>query len=392
MKWLYKSEFRDDRGAPREAIRIQEIRTGGEEAAHSRRLVAERLREAMRGEADRQWLPALFSIVLGGIVFSLLFAILEIVAPFNPVYKLLAFVFCVILCTQLSRRWAARRVSGRVAASIVAEGLCGCCGQSLRSMPVEEDGCVQCAECGAAWKWERVTRPYWEATPVFNDDVDFLYRLFSLLPRKRKLMTPDDRGRYIRAMDSWLILMRQSAKQRYTRDQIKRLRHATRRVGRVRRLWMVGVSVAIAAAMCASVWFASRDVQALQAISSLMGVVLLFTVPLTLLGHAGAYPEKVAHALSRLNVCGCCGSPLESVVESDGCRVCDGCGSAWKSPDGRPCGRCGYSLLGLDLAPGQELACPECGELATVAAAPKPSPLHPPTVREIPAANEPTPR
>jgi hypothetical protein len=306
------------------------------------------------------------SFGLAVITFAALIAVLEVLAPFNGLYKLLAFVFCVIFFTRLSRRWAASRVSDRVAASIVAEGLCGCCGQSLRSLPVEADGCVQCAECGAAWRWQRVTRPYWQATPAFRDDVDFVYRLFGLVPRKRKLMTADDRGRYVRAMDSWLILMSRTVQARYTTEQRRRLRRAARRVGRALRLGMVALSIAFAGAMAATVWLTSRDPDALIAVSAVMAVFLVFTVPTTLLGHAGYHPARVARALARLNVCGCCGSPLEGEVESDGCKVCTCCGSAWKSPASLACTRCGYALNGLEAQPGRDLLCPECGEVATI--------------------------
>lgn len=44
-----------------------------------------------------------------------------------------------------------RRVSLRAAAAVEL-GFCGGCGYGLSELVAEEDGCVVCPECGAAWR------------------------------------------------------------------------------------------------------------------------------------------------------------------------------------------------------------------------------------------------
>jgi len=47
----------------------------------------------------------------------------------------------------------ARRLQARREALVhVAAGLCGSCGQALKGLLPESDGCTVCPECGAAWR------------------------------------------------------------------------------------------------------------------------------------------------------------------------------------------------------------------------------------------------
>lgn len=59
-----------------------------------------------------------------------------IVVPLTIVWSRIFIVICL--------RWQC--------AWIVANGRCGCCGYDLAKLPVAEDGCTVCPECGAAWQ------------------------------------------------------------------------------------------------------------------------------------------------------------------------------------------------------------------------------------------------
>ena len=63
--------------------------------------------------------------------------------------------------------WGAQRFRPRMplvdanllARAIGAEGLCAACHYGLEAIPVEDDGCVVCPECGAAWRREEEPPP-----------------------------------------------------------------------------------------------------------------------------------------------------------------------------------------------------------------------------------------
>lgn len=63
--------------------------------------------------------------------------------------------------------WAAMRFRPRMppvdaealATAVGAEGICAACGYRLDDLPVEDDGCVVCPECGAAWKRDLAIAP-----------------------------------------------------------------------------------------------------------------------------------------------------------------------------------------------------------------------------------------
>lgn len=47
-------------------------------------------------------------------------------------------------------------VPERLRAAFLADGRCPCCRYELEGQPAEPDGCVTCAECGAAWNWDAI--------------------------------------------------------------------------------------------------------------------------------------------------------------------------------------------------------------------------------------------
>lgn len=59
-----------------------------------------------------------------------------------PLTILLTRIF-IVICMRWQCAW------------IVANGRCGSCGYDLAKLPIAEDGCTICPECGAAWKLHR---------------------------------------------------------------------------------------------------------------------------------------------------------------------------------------------------------------------------------------------
>lgn len=45
---------------------------------------------------------------------------------------------------------------GRIRSVFLTDGRCPCCEYDLTALPDDGDGCVTCAECGAAWNWDGI--------------------------------------------------------------------------------------------------------------------------------------------------------------------------------------------------------------------------------------------
>jgi hypothetical protein len=52
--------------------------------------------------------------------------------------------------------WVRHRAFPKIAGIYLQYGSCAGCGYSLNDLPVEEDHCIVCPECNAAWKADRV--------------------------------------------------------------------------------------------------------------------------------------------------------------------------------------------------------------------------------------------
>lgn len=55
-----------------------------------------------------------------------------------------------------SLTWVRQRKFPKIAAVHLEHGKCAGCGYELKDLQVEDDGCVVCPECNAAWKSERI--------------------------------------------------------------------------------------------------------------------------------------------------------------------------------------------------------------------------------------------
>lgn len=69
-------------------------------------------------------------------------------------------ILAVALGVPAAITWSSARVRGsrRIAAALLAEGLCPQCGYGIGGVPAEGDGCSVCPECSAAWRVPEVRR------------------------------------------------------------------------------------------------------------------------------------------------------------------------------------------------------------------------------------------
>lgn len=102
---------------------------------------------------------ALIGGVLGWAMWTVLFL------PFTTLKGslvgnfLIPMVASVVVSTLIwftSLTWVRQRKFSKIADIHLVHGRCAGCGYELRDLPIEDDGCIVCPECNAAWKSERI--------------------------------------------------------------------------------------------------------------------------------------------------------------------------------------------------------------------------------------------
>lgn len=326
MGWLIP-ESRDDRGRVVDALRASSLKGEDHDRVERRRLV-KRLRAGVASAARRQWAPQLVVLVLvvsgclgGGLLARFL----------GPMWMLFAIVLFCGAGSLVAREVTRRILAPQLSASAVAEGFCGSCAQSLRGLPLEEDGCVCCAECGAAWRRLRIVSPHWEKATEYERNVKFRSGGFLTDARAQEVIA-DDRGRFVRAASAWIWRLPKHTRRELGAAGKRRVRRAVRRVGRVKRI--VGMCLISLLCFAPAVLLlatapggATGEYWAMVALPVLLGVVLSLVVWLSGMGA----PELRARAMASEGVCGACGAMLDgSKPEADGCAVCANCHAAWR--------------------------------------------------------------
>ncbi len=74
-------------------------------------------------------------------------------------HLVIPFVLSIVVSTFLwfvSLSWVRQRKFSKIAGIHLLHGKCAACGYELKDLPTEDDACIVCPECNAAWKAERV--------------------------------------------------------------------------------------------------------------------------------------------------------------------------------------------------------------------------------------------
>ena len=102
---------------------------------------------------------ALLGGVLGWILWTA--AIMPFTSLQNTLlgHLLIPFVFSIVISTLIwfiTLTWVRQRKFSKIAGIHLKHGHCAGCGYELRDLPTENDGCVVCPECNAAWNADRI--------------------------------------------------------------------------------------------------------------------------------------------------------------------------------------------------------------------------------------------
>jgi len=228
----------------------------------------------------------------------------------------------------------ARRAHREVVGIILADGLCPACAYSLRDVPVEQDGCATCPECGSAWRAEGIRR-YIDPPDLAAMGHPRLGRWLERLGNAGSSRSLKDDQGVVQSMVGVRDL--KMAREQATPEPATRLRGALaalRPRGRLRRLAGGGFVLLLALAVLPSL--GTDPMALLQSGPTGLGlfVFVLFGVVFAaaiFVSDAGRAPTVVRRVLLEHSLCpGCASDLLDVEPNSDGCTVCPECGAAWK--------------------------------------------------------------
>ena len=234
--------------------------------------------------------------------------------------------------------WKAQRYetsSSDLFSSILKSGTCPVCSYDLRGSRPEGDGCVVCAECGGAWRAERIRFP--KSAGDSTQPPSLLARaghvLGQALTRMNAQSLTDSRGAQHPVPSLVAIRMSRLID---AREHRRALRRAIRSV-RVPTLcirWLIGglviiaslgpiVPFALVAGSAGFGWFVTSSALIGSLCFSMFGVVIVLS------DIAVSRRRRVAVMTSR-GFCPVCGASMRDIEpEADGCVVCPECAAAW---------------------------------------------------------------
>lgn len=330
----------DDRGQPVALLGFADLKRVERDPNQRRAALARRLRDAVRAESRRSTpLRAVVMVTLIVVVWAAWAVVVTVAPSFRSVP---IFWIVVVVSVVGFRFWARRAAAGNLARTAVAEGVCGACAYSLQDLATEPDGCLVCPECGAAWRAERITRPHWEgANAGVTYQPGWLRRTVFNIPSPRDLLAPDDRGRFVPVMDSYLKLLPPARRAEWGRARRRALVSRLRAVGRVPRALLAVVATLpcwlVVGALFVASGFSIAGPPARGVSPELLWVAVVMTGVACLIGLAVFWsnrfgpPLKLVPVFRAAGVCASCGEDLGGVAAaSDGCRACPECGAAWR--------------------------------------------------------------
>ena len=332
----------DDRSQPVAILRPHDVRATAQCPDPHRAALARHLSNAINAEA-RRWTPRAIWLGLALVVAYILLQVFVSLAGLTrypmliPVFRIGGLIAVVIV----SRADTRRHIASHLAATAVAEGLCGGCCYSLRDLPADVDGCIVCPECGAAWQARRITRPHWLRAESQRTSTDggspisgWLVRFFTLTPPPGQLIAPDDRGRFVCVVDSRLLLVPRARREQLGSARLAEVRSGLRAVGRELRVLFALAPAIVAVLLGIASLNAAAERDAGLSLGTGVGLAMFASLAVGLvLSHAFYSPRRAARIMVARSLCPSCVHPLDGLpADADGCAVCPGCGSSWRPP------------------------------------------------------------
>ncbi len=253
------------------------------------------------------------------------------------------FVLFRLLYAPVLRRTRAYRRSESVIRQVLRVGVCPSCGYDLAGLPADGDGCVRCAECGSAWRADRIGRaePLDKAAPCWTLGTGGL-----LGGAKAYVRDARDRRVPMLQVDARRILKWDWPE--HQRPHITAAIAGAKRATRISR-W-AGFALMLCVVQAGIVVFMLMMIHAAFTtpgpvrVSEAAGLSLVVCIPLylfillALFGLSGPdllKSRRAARAFAWTGICPSCFADLtKATPEPDGCALCPGCGAAWRLSPG----------------------------------------------------------
>jgi hypothetical protein len=329
----------DDRGQP-QRFRLADWYKSDAADDPTKRLAIEQADSAVRRRLHRSiWVIGF----LGGIAVPVLF--------FTFGAGSFAFTFTVMLGGMIGLHFLwPRIISGHlkrrpdgVTAPMLAQSLCPCCTYDLSQSAPEEDDCVVCNECGAAWKSTRRTNRDGVHPQPFSltnrPGTDYL-SIGGLVRGLRVVSGKDDTGRSVK----FLVRRPMERSDSASRPELAVIQREVMERYRILRK----IPIFLLAAMTYSFWqnsiiFApgASPFDLLWGVFITVAFSYMFLWPGIAIwrGDVGVLARDARRIMLGADLCPACSADLDPAADDEGLITCRDCGCRWRCTDGeRPSG------------------------------------------------------
>ncbi|HVZ95012.1 MAG TPA: hypothetical protein VG797_10940 [Phycisphaerales bacterium] len=235
---------------------------------------------------------------------------------------------------------ARKKLAPVLARTALSEGWCGSCGYCLEGLGAQQDGCLVCPECGAAWLGRRITKPVWHQPAVSKptSEPGFVQTVLGAHASDRNLAS-DAHGRLVRVLDSRLRSLSDGEYARIDAERRRTIVREVRRVGLASRWVMATIPIVVAMLFFwLSISFAVSKPRVEPGVAIFLSLFAMFFAGVAayiLLGDGFIRPLLAARAFVRMGLCPSCGEDIAAgALDVDGLIHCPRCNSCWRPPDG----------------------------------------------------------
>lgn len=337
----HKGKVIDDRGVARDLVPRAEFNDDPRQLDPRFSAVAERYRTELRARIDpRIGLAAIVPII------AFQFAGGFGTFPWYANYLLLFLVMAIGTFMQV--RISARRGAVPAAQALIAAGLCPKCAYSLHGLPVEQDGCTVCAECGAAWLHTRILddQPYESAAGI--DAAAHTKRWLGLVFGPGRTSTVKDEAQVLRTiLPANLAGEIAAVADPGLRDRLQAAAAANIRKGRIARwttVTLLAVVPILVLVSCFNVTSALGrtgvgtgvlgGLGSIALVPILISLVYLVIIIRILRNGTGISPKAIHREMLKRDLCPSCAADLRHCVpgEVTGFISCPRCTATWEPP------------------------------------------------------------
>lgn len=213
-------------------------------------------------------------------------------------------------------------------ASLLRAGRCAACAFSLRDIEIQEDGCVVCPECAAAWNRDRWRVAIADAPKLAARGVE------CAVTKERAANQVDDRGAVLAEPMMWKpkwLRTRQIDRTTPQSSSLDRLLSQGAAASRRKLAWiLIPLAIVAVAGTMLLIDAAGGTISvAPEVLVALLGFCAIFAL---ILRYKAQFTVDVRAIALANGACPACGGEIDPHTsrDFDGCVTCAACASAWR--------------------------------------------------------------